>query len=434
MADKKIEEYTLEDAVELLKTNVDTIIVIDSTNNKYRALVRRGFFADHLDETGNYHDLIEKLWFHLANSNEKVTGDYKSFVSYYGDFKGKYSRRLKLYKEGSTEPSIIQLNVYPIKGTDKYLFTMDELAEEYKQEYMTSGKVNTIQNTYLFSMYVDLVQDTTGSISVTEISNDTVNANLKYSEWRMMIVNAIGPEDKEQFLRVTDPEYLKAHLAPGRMTSFDCQMANLEGKFIWVKLIFSRAETTDEEDFRFVFLVQDINENSEELFTTLKKYEHLALTDSLTEVMNHGSIKTEIKNSIGLLNKDGTQVALLMLDLDHFKNVNDKFGHATGDAVLKHFAELLKDCAVDSDASVGRWGGEEFVVVCRGKQFEEVKERAEKLRQMVEESEFPEIGHITCSIGLTEVKQGDTFETAFNRMDRAMYLSKENGRNRVTIL
>ena len=434
MTDKKIEDYTLEDAVELLKENVDTIIIIDGKLNTYRALVRRGFFADHLDETGNYHDLIEKLWFHLANSNEQVAGDYKSFVSYYGDFKGKYSRRLKLFRAGNEEPSIIQLNVYPIAGTDKYIFTMDELAEEYKQEYMTSGKVNTIQNTYLFSMYVDLVQDTTGSISVTEISDDTVNANLKYSEWRMMIVNAIGPDDKEQFLRITDPEYLKANLAPGRMTSFDCQMANLEGKFIWVKLIFSRAETTNDEDFRFVFLVQDNNENSEELFATLKKYEHLALTDSLTELKNHGTIKTEIVNSMELLKKEGTPVSILMLDLDHFKVVTDTYGHATGDAVLKHFAGLLNSCAADSDASVGRWGGEEFIVVCRGKAFSEVKERAEKLRQMVEDSEFPEIGHITCSIGVTEIKPEDSFDEAFNRVDKALYASKEGGRNRITVV
>jgi len=434
MSEKRIEEYTLSDVVGLLEESVDTILIIDSKLNKYRALVRRGFFADHLDETGEYHDLIEKLWFHLANSNERVTGDYKSFVSYYGDFKGKYSRRLKLFKDGNEEPSIIQLNVYPLNEPDKYIFTMDELAEEYKQEYMTRGKVNTIQNTYLFSMYVDLVQDTTGSISVTEISDDTVNANLKYSEWRYMIVNAIGPDDKDQFLRITDPEYLKANLAPGRMTSFDCQMANLEGKLIWVKLIFSRAKTTNNDDFRFVFLVQDINENSEELFATLKKYEELALTDSLTGFLNHESIRTEIVNAMDLQKKEGTSVALVMLDLDHFKAVNDHFGHAAGDAVLKHFAELLNDCSMDANASLGRWGGEEFVVVCRNKKFEDVIDRADKLRKKVEESEFPVIGHITCSVGVTEVMATDTFEEAFDRMDRAMYLSKEGGRNRMTVL
>ena len=150
--------------------------------------------------------------------------------------------------------------------------------------------------------------------------------------------------------------------------------------------------------------------------------------------MNHESIRTEIVNAMDLQKKEGSSVALVMLDLDHFKAVNDHFGHAAGDAVLKHFATLLNDCAVEADASVGRWGGEEFVVVCRGKDFGFVKESAEMLRKKVESSDFPEIGHITCSVGVTEVKATDTFEEAFDRVDRAMYLSKEGGRNRMTVL
>ena len=434
MSEKRLEEYTLNDVVGMLEESVDTNILIDSTENKYRTLVRKGVFKSLLEETGSYNDLIEKLWFHLAGSNEKVVGDYKSFASYYGKFKGKYSRRLKLYKEGSEDPSIIQLNVYPIKDTEKYIFTMDELADAYKQEYMTTGKVNAIQSSYLFSMYVDLVEDTTGSINVSEISDENVNAALKYSEWRLMIVNMIGPDDKDQFLKVTDPAYLKANLAPGRMTSFDCQMANLEGKLIWVKLIFNRVKTNNPEDFRFVFLVQDINENSEELFATLKKYEDLAQKDSLTELMNHGSIKTEITNSMELMKKEGVPVSLIMLDLDHFKNVNDTYGHAAGDKVLKHFSNLLSDFVKGKDAEVGRWGGEEFLIVYRGKNFDKVKENAEVLRREVEFSDFPEISHITCSIGVTEVKKEDTFEKAFERVDRALYASKESGRNRMTVL
>ena len=87
---------------------------------------------------------------------------------------------------------------------------MDELYDEYVQDYMTSGKLNTtIQNTFLFSMYVDLNKDTVNSISVTEVSEDVINADLKYTDWRLMIVNMIWPEDKEQFLKITDPDYLK---------------------------------------------------------------------------------------------------------------------------------------------------------------------------------------------------------------------------------
>ena len=101
----------------------------------------------------------------------------------------------------------MQMTVYPIKDTSKYVYVMDELYDEYVQDYMTTGKVNTtIQNTFLFSMYVDLGNDTTSSISVTEVSEEVINADIKYSDWRMMTVNMIWPEDKNQFLKITDPD------------------------------------------------------------------------------------------------------------------------------------------------------------------------------------------------------------------------------------
>ena len=109
-------------------------------------------------------------------------------------------------------------------------------------------------------MYIDLVHDTTSSISITEISDDTVNASIKYSDWRFMIVNMIWPEDQDQFLRRTDPEYLKKNFTPGRTASFDCMMQNLEGVYIWVKLIFRRMDTTNENDYRFVYMEDAIRD------------------------------------------------------------------------------------------------------------------------------------------------------------------------------
>ncbi|SFU92419.1 GGDEF domain-containing protein [Butyrivibrio sp. INlla21] len=435
MSDKSLENYTLQDIFGLLQENVAIVILADTSVNKYRVLARNNDFADFVEETGSYDDLIQKLWFHISESNEKVSDEYNAFVSYYGKFKGKYSRKIKLYSNGSQTPTILQMTVYPIKDTTKYVYIMDELYDEYVQEYMTSGKVNTtIQNTFLFSMYVDLVNDTTSSISVTEVSEEVINADIKYSDWRMMTVNMIWPEDKEQFLKITDPEYLKNNLARGRTTSFDCQMQNLEGKFIWVKLIFSRAMTSAEEDFRFVFMVQNIHDSSMQLMSELKKYEKLAQNDTLTELLNQGSIKNEINISIDKHHRGGINVAMMMLDLDFFKKVNDTYGHSAGDTVLKSLADLLKDFVAEKEAAVGRWGGEEFVIVYNNKTGDELYAIADELRKKVEATEFPKIGHVTCSIGVTQVKDDDTFEDAFDRMDKAMYLSKENGRNTVTLV
>ena len=124
----------------------------------------------------------------------------------------------------------------------------------------------------------------------------------------------------------------------------------------------------------------------------------------------------------------------MMLDLDHFKDINDNYGHSVGDTTLKLFAKILLSSAAEDELMVGRWGGEEFVIICRGKDSSAAQEIAEKIRNKVEEYIFPDILHITCSIGVTEIKKEDDFASAFDRIDKAMYSSKQNGRNRVTAL
>ncbi|MBR4668264.1 MAG: GGDEF domain-containing protein [Butyrivibrio sp.] len=435
MISKALEDYTADDLLHLLDENVDAIVMVDPAINKYRAIARRGLFETLLDETGDYHDLIQKLWFHLSDSDGEITDDYKAFISYYGEFKGKYSRRLKIYHEGSDTPCVIQMNVYPMKKIGKYVFAMDVLDdEEYFEEFMTTRKMKTIQNTYLFSMFVDLLDDSTSSISVTEISEDTVKSNISYSQWRLMTVNMIWPDSQEQFLKFTDPDYLKENLSPGNTISFDCMMKNLEGTFIWVKLIFSRAQTINEEDFKFVFMVQDINDDVKERLATLKKYEGLVLRDSLTGLLNHGGIKTEIQNAIEDYKNGGDSVSLMMIDLDNFKSINDTYGHSVGDATLKTMSDVLKGFLSDRHSPIGRWGGEEFVAVLENMPDNETFAYAEELRKTVSNVDFGEAGHITCSIGISRLNDKDSFEDVFDRMDKAMYYSKEAGRNKVTIL
>ena len=436
MSDKNLYDYTIDDISGLLLDNVDAIVVVDPAIDAYKAVHRRGMFETFLKESGIYHDLILDLWFHFNDSSEKVSGDYQIFADKTGVFKGKYSRRLKLFLEGEDKPHLVQLTVYPFENASKYIFVLDEFIDnESLEESITTKKINAVQNSYLFSMYIDLVADTTSSINVTEISEDVVNYNLKYSDWRMMIVNMIWPEDQEQFLRRTDPEYLKKNFTPGRTSSYDCMMRNLEGNFIWVKLTFSRAQTFNEEDYRFVFMVQDINDTSTEMLSTLQKYEEKAIKDPLTNVYNHGEIESQLNNALAYLQKDiDSSVSFMMIDLDHFKEVNDNYGHSVGDTTLKAFADILREFAAQHKMMAGRWGGEEFVVVCRNKDGDAAYELAEDLRKQVEEYKFPEVLSITCSIGITEVKKDDTFEGAFDRVDKALYSSKQSGRNKVTRL
>lgn len=428
MSTKSINDYTLGDAVEYIEKNVDSIIIVDGDKDLYRALVRKGFFSDFIEETGSYHDLMEKLWFHFNNSDEKITDQYHVFLPKVGEFSGKYCKRIKVVFQNVTH--IIQMTIYPVEEENKYIFYLDEIDDnEYIEDEMTTDKVKSIQNTYLFSMYVDLLKDTTSSVSITEIDDETMNTSIKYSEWREQIVAMISQEYQDLFRERTSPDYLKKNLTPGSTSSFDCLMMNLEGNYIWVKLIFSRAETDNDDDYRFVFMVQNIHESTMELKNTIKKYEEMALRDPLTSVFNRGRIETEVVNAINKKKKNDINISMMILDIDFFKRVNDEFGHSVGDITLIHFTEVISKVIKDYNAVIGRWGGEEFVVVCYDADTAKIAAIAEDIRSKVAEENFMRVGNITCSIGTTTLRTTDVLSVAFDRMDRAVYEAKSSGRN-----
>ena len=423
--------FTKESVSDLLFSKIDAIVIVDAEKDSYNTVKKQGIFEKLVEDEGSYKTLVEKLWFHLNDNPKKIADDYHVFIPMIGQFKGKYVDRINLSLEEKIHQ--VQISIYPIDDScTKYIFILDELDNsEYMRDFSTARKLDTMQNTFLFSMYVDLIKNVSYSINVTELSDNPQNYDVKYTDWRMMIVNMIWPDDQKLFLERTDPEWLKKNLEPGRATSFDCQMKNLEGEFIWVKLIFSRAATTNEDDFRFVFMVQNIHENHMKLFDTLKRYEELASKDPLTDIFNHGRIETEISNAIEGYNANGKPVSFMMLDIDFFKKVNDKFGHSVGDFVLKGFVKVINEYIAPYEMAIGRWGGEEFVCVCYGMNLEQLKPIADGLRQKIEDSEFEKNIKITCSIGLTEVTKGDTAQIIFDRVDHAMYEAKTGGRNRI---
>lgn len=112
--------------------------------------------------------------------------------------------------------------------------------------------------------------------------------------------------------------------------------------------------------------------------------------------------------------------------------INDQYGHAAGDRALRSFAGMIAEQIGDQKAVAGRWGGEEFLIVCFGMTPQELYDLADRIRRQTEKAEFPDVGHFTCSIGLAELRPGDdTPGSAFERADKALYRAKEAGRNRI---
>ena len=160
--------------------------------------------------------------------------------------------------------------------------------------------------------------------------------------------------------------------------------------------------------------------------------EKMALYDQLTGLYNRYYLLDESDRKVALAKRHKYDVSLLLMDIDHFKTINDEHGHPAGDAVLQSMATLLKELSRTEDITA-RFGGEEFVVVLDHCDASNAKAKAEIIRQKVEASK-PEGIDITVSIGVAQLNvDGESFSDLLKRTDIAMYLAKEQGCNRVVL-
>lgn len=165
----------------------------------------------------------------------------------------------------------------------------------------------------------------------------------------------------------------------------------------------------------------------------LEEQRQQAMIDSLTGLTNRAGLQKRMEEEFERWQRYGGQLLLVVLDVDHFKLINDRFGHLAGDKVLKLIAMQLSRRLRKTDY-IGRFGGEEFVVLMPGTSMEQGAIALEELRAGIEASPFHfknEPVPVTISIGFTQFTRGDTLEGVFERADKAMYRAKDQGRNRV---
>jgi diguanylate cyclase (GGDEF)-like protein len=164
-----------------------------------------------------------------------------------------------------------------------------------------------------------------------------------------------------------------------------------------------------------------------------KKLQYIAETDRLTQIYNRTKFDEELKKQIAWASLSNQKFGLIMLDLDHFKEVNDSFGHDIGDKVLKNAVELLHNRIRKSDI-LARWGGEEFMIIAPQIEMDDLLTMIESLRKAIEEIEHDQAGTVTASFGATLLTTNDNIQSLLKRVDMALYRSKNSGRNRCTIL
>ncbi len=227
----------------------------------------------------------------------------------------------------------------------------------------------------------------------------------------------------------------RAGLSPRQ--SFETWLQEVAGRSApWTEL--ERHAATDlAEDLavavsgREISIINDrLRREHEALAEANARLRDLAHTDSLTRVWNRYRIEAAIDAELNAADRYSRPCALVLFDVDHFKQVNDTHGHEAGDRVLVGIAGLIGRILRSTD-HLGRWGGEEFVVLATNSRLKDAVYLAERLRRGIEAMDLGEVGRVTASFGVAACMPDDTRRALVDRADRAMYRAKEGGRNRV---
>lgn len=201
-------------------------------------------------------------------------------------------------------------------------------------------------------------------------------------------------------------------------------------------LVSIKAFPVRDKEQKIIGAIEIFDANSERnaLNLRIKELEKLALLDSLTRIANRRFIEMQLSSRINEFKRFGWQFGIMFIDIDHFKLVNDRYGHEIGDRVLKMVSNTLLENSRSFDL-VGRWGGEEFIVIVPNVNETQLYTIAHKFKNLIALSNLKinsDIISVTVSIGVTLSRQKDTLKSIIKRADKLMYQSKKNGRDKVT--
>jgi two-component system, cell cycle response regulator len=199
-------------------------------------------------------------------------------------------------------------------------------------------------------------------------------------------------------------------------------------------LALSLPETEEAQDESLIAVIAREIAGPIRITTLVEESQRLATVDALTGLMNRRAFTASIQKDLARCSRYGQDLSLVLLDVDHFKKINDRLGHPTGDAVLEALGRHLRSQVRTSD-SAARWGGEEFVVALTCTNAEGASCFSERLRASIEKlvvhAANENLVPITASIGFASYRSGESLDSLVDRADRAMYVAKSSGRNRV---
>ncbi|WP_229855223.1 CHASE domain-containing protein [Candidatus Sulfurimonas marisnigri] len=195
-----------------------------------------------------------------------------------------------------------------------------------------------------------------------------------------------------------------------------------DGSAYWVDMTIYPVKNEKNKTIGYTAIRHDI--------TDKKRIEELSVIDRLTQLYNRLKLDEIFAMKLATSGRYNTPFSVIIIDIDYFKLVNDTWGHQAGDDVLKEFSSIIKDNVRETDI-VGRWGGEEFLILSSDTDLDSAIKLSEKLREIVSLFQFSFTGHTTASFGVSSYHAGDDEKTMVKRADEALYRAKKSGRDRV---
>ncbi len=169
-----------------------------------------------------------------------------------------------------------------------------------------------------------------------------------------------------------------------------------------------------------------------ELQIKSENFQYEANHDSLTTAYNKNYFQTYLPSIIKKHQEAKKELAVMMFDIDHFKYINDTYGHLVGDKILQELSQLVKSHIRAEDLFV-RWGGEEFIVILKGSSLEGALDHAQELKEKIADKEFASVKQVTCSFGVVRLLEGEAIDRLLSRLDLQLYQAKKQGRNCVCV-
>ena len=212
-----------------------------------------------------------------------------------------------------------------------------------------------------------------------------------------------------------------------RTRTIEIEEYRQDRSIVWIENVLSFLRDDNGRPVAILGVSRDVTERKR-LHEELRK---LAVTDPLTGAFNRRHFMEELHREMGRSDRYDVPLSLIMLDIDHFKVVNDRFGHETGDRVLEGLVKLIRNRIRASDI-LARWGGEEFLILLANTHLSQAIPLGEALLKQMRHLPFREIGELTASFGVTQYRGGESTDALLTRIDNLMYQAKQKGRARVT--